>query len=74
MTADTSSVRKDGPVAVSKIRNIRIDEGLWRLALIVTRRRRETVSGVIKRLLAEYVDQHATDEDRAAARDEPLNP
>lgn len=67
MTADTSSVRQDGDVAVSKIRNIRIDAALWRLAGVVTKRRRETVSGVIKRLLAEYVEEHATDEDRAEA-------
>jgi hypothetical protein len=67
MTTDTSSVRQDGNVAVSKIRNIRIDDPLWRLAGAVTKRRRETISGVIKRLLAEYVEQHATDEDRAEA-------
>lgn len=67
MTTDTSSVRQDEDVSASKIRNIRIDDALWRLAGIVTKRRRETISGVIKRLLAEYVEQHATDEDRAAA-------
>jgi hypothetical protein len=55
-------------MASSKIRNIRIDDDLWKLAGIVTKRRRETISGAIKRLLAEYIDQHATDEDRAAAR------
>jgi hypothetical protein len=56
-------------VTVSKIRNIRIDDPLWRLAGVVTKRRRETISGVIKRLLAEYVEEHATDADRAAAEE-----
>jgi hypothetical protein len=74
MTTDTSSVRQDESVAVSKVRNIRVDDALWRLAGIVTRRRRETISGVIKRLLAEYVEQHATDDDRAAAHDQLANP
>jgi negative regulator of replication initiation len=54
-------------MTVSKVRNIRVDDPLWRLAAVVTKRRRETISGVVKRLLAEYVEQHATDEDRAAA-------
>jgi hypothetical protein len=67
MSADTSSVRQDGDVAASKIRNIRIDDALWKLAGVVTKRRRETISGVIKRLLAEYVEEHATDADRAEA-------
>jgi hypothetical protein len=68
MTTDTSSVRQNEDVAASKIRNIRVDEDLWRLAGVVTKRRRETISGVIKRLLAEYIDQHATDDDRSEAQ------
>lgn len=67
MTTDTSSVRQDGGVAISKIRNVRVDDELWRLAGVVAKRRRETVSGVMKRLLAEYVEEHASQEDREAA-------
>jgi hypothetical protein len=67
MSADTSQVQENQGVPVTKLRNVRVDDALWRLAGVVTKRRRETISGVIKRLLAEYVDQHATDEDRAEA-------
>lgn len=68
MSLDTPSIREDEDVAVTKLRSIRIDDDLWKLAVVVTKRRRETVSGVIKRLLAEYVERHATDSDREQVR------
>lgn len=55
------------PDARTPVRNFRVDEELWQLAAVVTRRRRETISGVVKRALVEYVEQHGG---TVAGRDE----
>jgi hypothetical protein len=67
---DTPEVREDQRVPVTKIRTVRIDSYLWRLATLVTQRRRETVSQVIKSALVAYTEQHATENERRQAREE----
>lgn len=67
MRTDTTSIRENEDVAVTNLRTLRIDDELWALASIITKRRRETASGVMKRQLAEYVEEHATEEDRRQA-------
>jgi predicted transcriptional regulator len=44
-------------VAVSKLRNIRVDDRLWAEAKRIAGERRETLSAVIKRALVEYVER-----------------
>lgn len=67
MLSDTPSVREDGRVAVTKLRNVRVEESLWRLVTIVAKRRQTTISQIMKNALVEYVEEHATEEDRAKA-------
>lgn len=54
---DTSLVQTD-PMAVSKLRNLRVDEDLWEDAKTIAKYRRETLSAVMKRALVEYVEEH----------------
>lgn len=58
MSVDTSPVRQNGDVAVSKLRNLRVDEALWAEAKRIADERRETLSAVMKRALVEYVERH----------------
>lgn len=67
---DTSPTRQNGRVPVTKLRNFRVDEYLWVLAGLVAKRRRETLTQVIKTALVEYVERHATDEERRQADDQ----
>lgn len=67
MRTDTALVGEDQRVAESKVRTLRVDDDLWTLAAVVTARKRDTNSGVMKRGLAEYVEEHATEEDRRKA-------
>lgn len=55
------------PVAETKVRTVRVDENLWTLAALVAKRRRETVSQVIKSALVAYTEKHATDAERDQA-------
>lgn len=73
LEAEMVAIRAENPQhnirrgAVMWAMAVRIDDALWNAARAVGASRRETISGVIKRLLAEYIEQHATDEDRAEA-------
>ena len=67
MTTDTARVQHNERVAITKLRNVRIDEYLWTLAGLVAKRRRETVSQVIKSALVAYTEEHATDAEREQA-------
>lgn len=53
-----SRVAEYEPDRRTEVRNFRVDEELWRLARVVTKRRRETISGVVRRALVEYVERH----------------
>lgn len=55
MASDTPDNQR---VPQTKIRNIRIDDDLWEGAMRIAKARRETLSGVIKRALVEYIEQH----------------
>jgi hypothetical protein len=55
-------------VPVTKLRNVRVDESLWTLAGLVAKRRRETISQVIKSALVAYTEEHATDAERDMVR------
>lgn len=57
MASDTASVRQNVDVA-TKLRNIRVDERLWAEAMRIAKRRRETLSHVVKAALVEYVLTH----------------
>lgn len=48
-------------MANTKLRNIRVDDALWREAMRIAAERRETLSAVIKRALVEYVEKHGGD-------------
>ena len=54
---DTSLVQND-LMAVTKLRNLRVDEKLWSEAKRIADERRETLSAVMKRALVEYVEQY----------------
>lgn len=75
LDAELAAIRAENPQhnirrgAVMRAIAVRVDDALWNAAGAISASRDETISGVIKRLLAEYVEQHATDADRAAARD-----
>lgn len=75
LKAELAAIRAENPQhnirrgVAMRAMAFRVDDALWNAARAISASRRETVSGVIKRLLAEYIDQHATDEDRAAARE-----
>jgi predicted transcriptional regulator len=58
MPTDTAQVQHNGNVSVTKLRNIRVDDDLWREAMRIATERRETLSAVLKRALVEYVEQH----------------
>ena len=58
MQTDTPQVQDNGEVPVTKLRNIRVDEALWREAMRIASERRETLSAVLKRALVEYVERH----------------
>lgn len=58
MPSHTASIRDTEPVPVTKLRNLRVDEDLWREAKRIADDRRETLSAVMKRALVEYVEQH----------------
>ena len=58
MPADTASIQHNEDVPVTKLRNIRVDEPLWREAMRIASERRETLSAVLKRALVEYVERH----------------
>lgn len=64
---DTSSVRHNERVTVSKLRNLRVDGELWHLVKLVSDRRRDPLSQIMKRALVEYAEQHATDDEREQA-------
>jgi predicted transcriptional regulator len=64
MSPDTARVQQNEDVAVTKLRNIRVDEALWREAMRIATERRETLSAVIKRALVEYVERHGGDVSR----------
>ena len=51
---DTSSVREDSGMPVTKLRTVRVDDELWQAAQRKARRRRESVADVIRRALLEY--------------------
>jgi len=58
MPPDTALVQENEEVPVTKLRNIRVDQGLWDEAKRIATERRETLSAVIKRALVEYVERH----------------
>lgn len=58
MSADTTQVRDNQTVPVTKLRNIRIDDALWDEVKRIASSRRETVAAVIRRALVEYVEEH----------------
>ena len=58
MSSDTTRVRDNEAVPVTKLRNVRIDDRLWEEAKRIATERRETLSAVIKRALVEYVERH----------------
>lgn len=47
------------------LKNIRVPQDTWNLALAVTKRRGETVSGILVDALERYLKRHATDAERA---------
>lgn len=47
------------------LRNFRVPQDTWDLALAVTKRRGETISGVLTDALERYLKRHATAEERA---------
>lgn len=55
MSPDTSLVQQNEPVAVTKLRNIRVDDALWLEAQKIAAENRETLSAVLKRALVDYV-------------------
>lgn len=67
MSAETARVQHNGTVPITKLRNVRVDENLWTLAGLVAKRRRETISQVIKSALVAYTEEHATDDERKQA-------
>lgn len=73
LEAEMAAIRAESPEhnirrgVVMRSISVRIDDALWNAAQAIGARRQETTSGVIKQFLAEYIDQHATDEDRAEA-------
>ena len=58
MQTDTPQVQQNESVPVTKLRNVRVDDDLWRDAKKIAADRRETLSAVIKRALVEYVEKH----------------
>ena len=58
MPPDTAHVQHNEDVPVTKLRNFRVDEALWREAARIAAERRETLSAVLKRALVEYVEKH----------------
>lgn len=58
MSSDTTQVQDNGDVPVTKIRNIRVDDALWREAQRIASERRETLTAILRRALVEYVEQH----------------
>lgn len=67
MPPDTASIRDTENVPVTKLRNLRVDNYLWTLAGLVAKRRRETVSQILKSALVVYTERYATDDERARA-------
>lgn len=59
--SDTWWVRHTCGMAVTKLRNLRVDDDLWAEAQRIAADRRETLSAVMKRALVEYVEQHGGD-------------
>lgn len=57
MSSDTASIRENEGVAVTKLRNFRVDDELWTAAQTKAARRRESVSDVIRRALLAYVEE-----------------
>ena len=55
MLSDTPLVRDTEPVAVTKLRNFRVDDELWAEAQRIASENRDTLSAVLKRALVEYV-------------------
>lgn len=47
-------MRQTDPVAVTKIRTVRVDDALWEAAQEVASERRESVADVIRRALLSY--------------------
>lgn len=64
MSADTAQVQDNRGMAATKLRNIRVDDALWREAMRIATERRETLSAVLKRALVEYVEAHGGRADR----------
>lgn len=58
MTTSETPLVHTGLMAVSKLRNLRVDDKLWAEAKRIADERRETLSAVMKRALVEYVEQH----------------
>lgn len=58
MSLDTPLVRDTDGVPATKLRNLRVDEKLWKEAKRIADERRETLSAVMKRALVEYVEKH----------------
>jgi hypothetical protein len=60
MSLDTSRVQVEDndEVAVTKLRNLRVDEALWQEAKRIADERREKLSDVMRRALVEYVESH----------------
>jgi Arc/MetJ family transcription regulator len=64
MTSDTLGVRQNEDVPVTKIRNIRVDDALWREAQRIASERRETMTAILRRALVEYVEQYGGELER----------
>jgi predicted transcriptional regulator len=58
MPPDTTQVQQNEDVSATKLRNLRVDEQLWKEAKRIADARRETLSAVMKRALVEYVEKH----------------
>ena len=51
-----SAVEDTAGMAETKVRTVRVDDELWRMAQEKAKRRRESVAAVIKRALLAYVE------------------
>jgi predicted transcriptional regulator len=56
-SAIQAAVGETHPVAETKVRTVRVDDELWKMAQEKAKRRRETVAAVIKRALLAYVEE-----------------
>lgn len=58
MLSDTPLVQEDVSMAVTKLRNVRVDDDLWQEAQRIAKDNRESLSHVLKAALVAYVKEH----------------